>query len=619
MPVVNTPASRRPRRTARRAAALLSLACLFGPASAAEPVHGQAMHGTPKYGADFRHFDYVNADAPKGGSVKLSAIGTFDSLNRFILKGVAATGLGFVYQSLTVDSDDEAFSQYGEIAESIEVADDNTWVAYRLRPEARWHDGKPITADDVVFSFETLKEKGHPSWRAYYGSVSRAEKLGERHVRFHFARGDNAELSMIMGQLPILPKHWYAERPFEETSLEPPLGSGPYRVAEVDAGRSITYERVKDWWAADLPVNRGRFNFDRIRFDYYRDGTVALEAFKAGEYDFRVENNSKLWATAYAGPPFTQGLIVTENIAHEQPTGMQAFVFNTRRAPFDDRRLRAALAYAFDFEWTNKNLFYGQYARTDSYFSNSELASSGTPSPAELALLEPFRDQLPPEVFDKEYVPPDSSGKGGIRSNLRQALRMLREAGYEVRDKKLVNAATGRPVSFEILLVQPAFERVVLPFRSNLERLGLEVSVRTVDPAQYQKRVDEFDFDMVIASMGQSLSPGNEQRDYWGSAAADIQGSRNVIGVKDPVVDALIEKIIAADSRESLITAARALDRVLLWGHYVIPNWHIQSFRVAYWDLFARPAVTPKYALGFETWWVDATRAARIAATRRGG
>ena len=598
---------------------LAAAALLAGAGASAEPVHGQAMHGEPRYGPDFTHFDYVRPDAPKGGRVRLSAIGTFDTLNPFTLKGVAAVGLGEVFQTLAAGSDDEAFSQYGEVAESIEVADDRSWVAYRLRPEARFHDGVPITADDVVFSFETLKSKGHPFYRAYYASVTKAEKLGERHVKFHFASGDNAELPMIMGQLAVLPRHYYEGRDFEATTLDPPLGSGPYRIAEVDAGRSITYERVRDWWAADLPVNRGRFNIDRIRFDYYRDGTVALEAFKAGEYDFRVENNSKLWATGYEGPPFEKKLIVTELIAHERPTGMQAFVFNTRRKPFDRREVREALAYAFDFEWTNKNLFYGQYTRTTSYFSNSELAATGLPSPAELALLEPHRDRLPPEVFEKAYQPPDTSGKGGLRGNLRTALRMLKAAGFEVRDKKLVDTATGAPLEFEILLVSPAFERVVLPFRANLERLGAEVKVRTVDTAQYQKRVDDRDFDMVVNSFGQSLSPGNEQRDYWSSESADIPGSRNVIGVKDPVVDALIEKIIAAPDREALIAAARALDRVLQWGHYLIPNWHIRAYRVAYWDLFERPEQSPKYALGFETWWVDEAKAARIAAARRGG
>jgi microcin C transport system substrate-binding protein len=602
-----------------QALALLALAACSGPVLAAQPVHGQAMHGAPRYPADFTHFEYTDPGAPKGGTVRLSAIGTFDSLNRFILKGVPAAGLGQVYQTLTADSDDEAFSQYAEVAESIEVADDRTWVAYRLRPKARWHDGSPITADDVLFSFQILKSKGHPFYRSYYSAVTRAEKLAERHVKFHFASGDNAELPMIMGQLPVLPKHYHEGRDFEQTTLDPPLGSGPYRVAEVDPGRSITYERVPDWWAANLPVNKGRFNADRIRYDYYRDGTVALEAFKAGEYDFRVENNSKLWATGYEGPLFKRGLARTELIPHERPTGMQGFVFNTRRSPFDIRKVRAALAYAFDFEWTNKNLFYGQYTRTASYFSNSELASQGKPSAQELALLEPFRDRLPNEIFERGYVPPGTDGEGGIRRSLRTALKLLREAGFAVRDKRMVNAETGAPLRFEILLVQPAFERVVLPFKSNLERLGAQVKVRTVDPAQYQKRMDDFDFDMVVGSFGQSLSPGNEQLDLWGSAAADIPGSRNIIGIKDPVVDALIEKIVAAPDREQLIHRTRALDRVLLWGHYVIPNWHIRSFRVAYWDLFSRPTVTPRYSLGFENWWVDEAKSKRIAKARKRG
>jgi microcin C transport system substrate-binding protein len=431
--------------------------------------------------------------------------------------------------------------------------------------------------------------------------------------------GNNAELPMIMGQLPVLPAHHYRSRDFEQTSLEPPLGSGPYRVAQVNPGRSITYERVTDWWAADLPVNRGRYNIDRIRYDYYRDGTVALEAFKAGEYDFRVENNSKLWATAYEGPPFARGLIRTELIDHELPTGMQGFVYNTRRPPFDDPLVREALAYAFDFEWTNKNLFYGQYTRTASYFSNSELASHGPPPPEELALLEPYRDRLPPRVFSEAYVPPATDGEHGIRTNLRTALKLLAQAGFEVRDRKLVNASTGAAVRFEILLVQPAFERIVLPFRANLERLGIEVTVRTVDSAQYQRRLDEFDFDMVVGSFGQSLSPGNEQRDFWGSAAADIPGSRNIIGIRNPAIDALIDSVVAAPDRDALVQRTRALDRALLWGHYVIPNWHIQSFRVAYWDKFARPTVNPKYALGFDTWWVDEDKARRLDSARKGG
>jgi microcin C transport system substrate-binding protein len=589
---------------------LLSISC---GAHASEPVHGQAMHGKPKYSAGFTQFDYVSAQAPKGGSIHLSAIGTFDSLNPHILKGIPAAGIGQLFQTLTTDSSDEAFSQYGDIAISIEVADDDSWVAYQLHPQARWHDGKPITADDVVFSFDILKSKGHPFYRAYFGSVTRAEKLAERHIKFHFSNTENAELRMIMGQLPLLPKHYYEHHEFDKTSLQAPLGSGPYRVVQVNAGRSITYERVKDWWAQDLPVNRGRFNVDRIRYDYYRDGTVALEAFKSGNYDFRQENNSKLWATSYTGPPFKRGDIITASISHERPTGMQGFVFNTRRAPFDNKKLREALAYTFDFEWTNKNLFYGQYTRTTSYFSNSELASKGLPSARETQLLKPYRAMLPEQVFTSIYQPPSSKGKGGLRSNLRSALRILKQAGFEVRDKILVDAATGKQLSFEILLVQPAFERVVLPFRANLERLGAKVKVRTVDPSQYQKRIDAFEFDMVIGSFGQSLSPGNEQRDFWSSSSADIPGSRNIIGIKDKVVDALIEQIITAPDRQELIERSRALDRVLLWGHYVIPNWHIRSFRVAYWNKFSRPALAPKYALGFDTWWVDSDKAAKLS------
>jgi microcin C transport system substrate-binding protein len=592
---------------------LVALLSVCFAAHAGDAVHGQAMHGTAKYAAGFTHFDYVNPQAPKGGSIHLSAIGTFDSLNPNILKGIPAAGIGQVFQTLTSDSSDEAFSQYGDVAISIEVADDKTWVAYQLHPLARWHDGKPVTADDIVFSFDILKSKGHPFYRAYFGSVLRAEKLAERHVKFHFANAENAELRMIMGQLPVLPKHYYENREFDKTTLDPPLGSGPYRVLEFDAGRSITYQRVNDWWAQDLPVNRGRFNVDRIRYDYYRDGTVALEAFKSGNYDFRQESNSKLWATSYTGPPFKRGDIITALIAHERPTGMQAFVFNTRRAPFDNIKLREALAYAFDFEWTNKNLFYGQYTRSASYFSNSELASTGTPSARETQILNPYRAQLPKQVFTSTYQPPSSAGKGGVRSNLRSALKILKEAGFEVRDKILLDTTTGTQLSFEILLVQPAFERVVLPFRSNLERLGAKVNVRTVDPSQYQKRIDAFEFDMVIGSFGQSLSPGNEQRDYWGSSNADIAGSRNIIGVKDKVVDALIEAVITAPDRKELIERTRALDRVLLWGHYVIPNWHIRSFRVAYWNKFSRPLVVPKYALGFDTWWIDSDKAAKLS------
>ncbi len=574
------------------------------------------MHGKPKYGPDFRNFDYVNPDAPKGGNVRLHAIGTFDTLNNLTLKGVPAIGLGAIYDTLLASSEDEAFTEYGLLAEKIEVPEDRSWALFTLRKEARWHDGRPVTPEDVVFSLELLKSKGHPFYRAYYANVSGVKKTGDREVKFSFSGGDNRELPLIIGQMPILPKHYWEGRDFEKTTLEPPLGSGPYRIESFDPGRSITYARIPDYWGKDLPVNRGRYNFESIRYDYYRDSTVALEAFKAGEYDFRNENVSRDWATAYDVPVVRKGLIKKEVIPNEQPTGMQGFVFNTRRPMFKDPRVRRALAYAFDFEWANKNLFYGQYTRTKSYFSNSELASRGLPTPEEQKILDPFRNKIPNEVFTQEYEPPKTKGDGNIRSNLREALRLLNEAGWRVKNGKMVHEGSNNPFAFEILLDSPSWERICLPFAKNLERLGIDARVRTVDTAQYQKRLEEFDYDMIVDVFPQSLSPGNEQRDFWGSAAADEKGSRNTIGIKDPVVDALIDLVISAPDRESLIYRTRALDRVLLWGFYVIPHWHIRSFRVAYWDKFDRPKVSPKYSLGFDTWWIDPQKEASLLAKK---
>ena len=579
--------------------------------------YGIAMHGDLKYGPDFTHFDYADPAAPKGGEARMSAIGTFDNLNPFILKGVAANGLGNVFETLMASSSDEAFSQYGLIAETIETPPDRSSVTFTLRRQARFHDGTPITADDVVFSFNILMEHGHPFYRSYFSSVEKIERLAERKVKFTFAEGDNRELPLIIGNgLPVLPKAYWAGKDFAKTTLEPPLGSGPYRVGPVDPGRAITYQRVDDYWGAHLPVNAGRYNFDTMRYDYYRDQTVALEAFKAGAYDFRLETASKVWATGYDFPALQRGLVIKEDIPNQQPTGMQAFVFNTRRAIFKDPGVRQALAKAFDFEWTNRNLFFGAYTRTKSYFSNSELASSGLPSGDELVLLEEFRDQVPAEVFSSQYVPPTSQRDGGMRANLREARRLLEKAGWVLKDNRLVNAETGTPLEFEILLVNPQFERVAAPFRKNPERLGIEARIRTVDSSQYELRIEGFDFDMIVGGAGQSLSPGNEQRDYWSSASADIPGSRNTIGIKDPVVDELIERVIAAPDRESLIARTRALDRVLLWGHYVIPHWHIQAYRVAFWNKFSRPALTPKYALGFDFWWVSPEKEAVLMAEK---
>lgn len=586
---------------------LLSLCLPVGAGEAQPPAsHGMAMHGDLKYGAGFTHFDYADPNALKGGTVRLSDIGTFDNLNPYILKGVAAAGLGNVFETLMKSSDDEAFSQYGLIAESVELPQDRSWVVFNLRREARFHDASPITAADVVFSFNMLMEKGHPFFRSYYGSVDKVEALDDHRVKFSFVPGDNRELPLIIGNgLPVLSRAYWRDRDFAKTTLEPPLASGPYKVDAVDAGRSITYRRVADYWGADLAVNTGRANFDTLRYDYYRDQTVALEAFKAGAYDFRLENASKVWATGYNFPALKRGLVIKEAIAHQQPTGMQAFAFNTRRAIFRDPRVREALGLAFDFEWTNRNLFYGAYTRSHSYFSNSELASSGLPAGKELILLEKFKDRIPRQVFGREYIPPSTSGEGGIRGNLRKARRLLEEAGWVLKDNQLVHGESGEVMAFEILLVNPQFERIAAGYRKNLERLGVAAKLRTVDTSQYEKRIEDFDFDMVVAGFGESLSPGNEQRDYWGSRAADTPGSRNIIGIHDPVVDELIEEVIAAPDRKSLVTRTRALDRVLLWGHYLVPHWHIRSFRVAFWNMFSRPEVTPKYALGFDFWWID--------------
>ena len=596
--------------------AALALACGQAMAETARPAHGFAMHGEPKYGPDFRHFDYVNPSAPKGGSVRLATQGTYDNLNSFVLKGTAAAGLGLIYESLMTGSDDEAFTYYGLIAESIEAPDDRSWAIFNLRAEARWHDGKPITPEDVIFTFETLKTKGHPLYRSYYADVAKVSKPGDRKVKFEFSGGTNRELPLIVAQAAILPKHYWDGREFDRTTLEPPLGSGSYRIARFEAGRSIAYERVKDYWAKDLPVTRGRGNFDAIQYDYFRDGTVAFEAFKAGSVDFRSENNSRIWATGYDFQAVKDKLVMREEIAHEVPRGLQAFVFNTRRPLFQDRRVREALGHAFDFEWSNKTLFYGLYKRSRSYFSNSELASSGLPKGEELKILEKYRGKVPDEVFSKEFAPPVTDGSGNLRVGLREGLRLLKEAGWEIKGRQLVDR-NGKPFEFEILLGDAAFERIVLPFAKNLERLGIAAKVRTVDSAQEQKREESFEFDMLVAVFGQSLSPGNEQRDFWHSSNADVQGSRNVIGIKDPVVDELIDLVIAAPDREQLIARTRALDRVLLWGHYVIPQFHSATWQLAYWDRFSRPAKLAKYSPGFpDTWWLDEAKAKALAARR---
>lgn len=603
-------------------AALLALTALaafaMAPAKADEPAgpqHGLSLFGDLKYKPDFTHFDYVNPDAPKTGAVKYSATGTYDTLNPFTLRGSAAIGMGMLFDTLMTPAADEPASEYGLVAESAEIAPDRSWVIYTIRPEARFNDGSKITADDVIWTFDTLKEKGHPRYRLYYADVVKAEKVAERSVKFSFRSNDNRELPSIVGEMPVLSKAYWTSHDFEKTTLDPPLGSGPYKVAQIDAGRAITYSRVADYWAKDLPVNRGRFNFDTIRYDYYRDASIALEAFKAGQYDIRSENVAKNWAIGYDSPALAAGLIRKEEIPNKVPQGMQGFGFNTRRPLFGDPRVRQAIGYLFDFEWTNKNLFYGAYTRSNSYFSNSDLASSGLPSPDELKLLEPLKDEVPPAVFTTAFAPPKTDGTGNIRDNIRQALRLFAEAGWSVKNEKLVNA-TGQSFEFEFLLIQPEFERVVLPFAQNLARIGIKMNVRTIDPAQYENRMKSFDFDMAVVGIGESPSPGNEQRDFWTSKAADETGSFNVMGVKSKAVDTLVDLVINAPDRNSLITRTHALDRVLLNSYYVVPNWYLSYFRVASWDKFARPKFSPPYALALDTWWFEKSHADQVEAKK---
>lgn len=582
------------------------------------PAHGLAMHGDLKYPAGFPHFDYVVPDAPKGGSMVQYMNGTFDSFQPFIVRGSAAVGVDLIYDTLLVHAADEPFSCYGLLAESVETPPDRSWVTFVLRKEARWHDGKPVTADDVIWSFDTLRSKGLPHFRAYYADVERTERIDERTVKFVFKPGVNRELPLILGDLVVLPKHYWESREFDKTTLEPPLGSGPYKISRFDTAQFVEYERVADYWGAQVPVNVGRWNFGTIRINYFRDSNVATEAFKAGAYDFRLENSAKTWATQYDVPAVRDGRIVKRTSPHNRPQGMQAFFFNTRRPMFADRTVRHALAHAFDFEWSNNNLFFGQYVRTRSYFDNSELAATGTPSAAELALLEPHRASLPPELFTEEYQPPRTDGSGQNRDNLRRAVELLSGAGWKVdpKTRKLSHPQHG-VMKFEVLLYDPQFERIVLPFTKSLERLGIDTSVRIVDTAQYIRRLEDFDFDLIVSSYGVSASPGNELRGYWGSRFADDKGSRNYIGIRDPAVDDLIEQVIAAPDRQALVDRVRALDRVLQWGHWVIPHWHIDHDRLVYWNKFGMPEVVPDTGVQvLDTWWVDAAKEAALG--RRG-
>ena len=598
------------------------------PAARAEdvqPTYGLSLFGDPlKYPADFKHFDYVNPDAPKGGFVRFGDIGTFDNLNPFILKGTSfiryANSMmqtGALFDSLMTGSLDEPLAAYGLVAESVEFPKDRMSITFNMRKEAHFNDGTPISAEDVCWTYQTLITKGHPSFRIQLADVDKCEVLGERRVKFTFKNNTDRELPMLVAGLPILPEHWWKTRDFAQPTLEPLLGSGPYRIAKVDPGRSLTWERVKDYWAKDLPVSRGFDNFDTVRVDYYRDANVMFEAFKAGQIDLREENVAKDWATAYDFPAVKDGLVIKEEFHHEVPEGMQGFIFNTRRPIFADRRVRRALGYMFDFEWFNKNYFYNSYKRTKSYFENSDLASHGLPEGEELKLLEPFRGKVPDEVFTTEYQPPVYDGSGNIRDGIRAALGLLKQAGWSVKNGILVNDKTGQPFTFEFLNDVPQLERIILPFLKNLERIGIKAQLRTVDAAQYENRRRNYDFDMTALHYGISIAPGTELREYFGSKAAEEPGSPNVSGIRDPVVDALIAQAIAAPTRHDLVPIIHALDRVLLWGYYCVPNYYAGFYRVAYWDKFGRPATQPKYAnmptAVINTWWINPDKEKPVA------
>ncbi|MGA8497792.1 MAG: extracellular solute-binding protein [Xanthobacteraceae bacterium] len=595
-------------------------------AQTAGPVwrHGASPFGDLKYPAGFPRFAYVNAKAPKGGSARQIALGTFDNFNPVVgmVKGALVQGTDLLYDTLLAPALDEVSAGYGLLAEALSYPADFSSVSFRLRPEAKWHDGTPVTPDDVIFSFTALK-KSNPQAMANYHPVVKAEKTGDREVTFTFDGPGHRTLPQIIGQLVVFPKAWWGgtdkdgkARDIGSTTLEPPLGSGPYRIKEFQPGRSIVYERVPDYWASALNVNLGTNNFDELRFDYFRDATIAIEAFKAGTVDWRIENSAKNWATAYDFPAVSDKRVILDEFSINNVAMMQAFTFNLRRAKFQDPRLRLAFNYAFDFETMNKEIFFGQYKRTSSFFEGTDLAANGLPSAAEIELLEPFRDKIPAEVFRKAYTNPVSQNPGEVRDNLREALRLLKAVGYEIRDQVLTNVKTGEPFTVELLSNVPLFERVFLFYKPSLERLGIDVTVRTVDEAQYENRLRNWDFDIIIYAWGNTLLPGNELRDDWSSAAADQAGSENIGGIKNPAVDAMIDRVISAKNRADLVTAARALDRILLWNHYVVPQWNYSKLRTARWDRFSYPDPLPKYGIAaFPTvWWWDADKAAKVGA-----
>ncbi len=590
----------------------------------AEPVrhHALSLVDKPAYGPDFTHFDWVNPDAPKGGILRMSDLGSFDTLNPFTIKGESASGLSLIYDTLMTTSLDEPSTEYGLVAEWVSFPENLSSATFKIRDGARFHDGEPIKPEDVIFSLEALK-KAHPFYAGYFKNVIAVEKTADREVTFRFDMKGNRELPQILGGLSVLPKHFWEgkgangePRDVTKTTMEIPLGSGPYRIKSFDAGRSISYERVADYWAKDLAVSKGQNNIGEIRYLYFRDRVPAFEAFKSGQLDFWQETSANAWATQYTIDPVKDGRMTKEALAQKRVAPMQAFAFNTRRPQFADPRVRQAFGLAFNFEEANRSLFYGMYVRTTSYFDNSELKATGLPQGRELELLEAVRDKVPAEVFSKEPVTPSVPDANAHRTNMREALKLLSEAGWKLDGGRLLNAK-GEQMKAEYLLVSPDFERIVLPYVTDLKKLGVDASIRVVDSSQYSRRIEAFDFDIMVASFPQSHSPGNEQRDFFGSAAADKNGSRNVIGIKNPAIDHLIEELVKAKDRAEVVAATRALDRVLLWNHYLVPQWHYPFDRVAAWDIFGRPKKLPSQSpASFQVWWVDSAKAEALASKR---
>ena len=576
-------------------------ALLLFPATAHASTHAIAMNGEPRYPADYKHLDYVNPDAPKGGDMKTAVSGSFDSLNNHVILGNHGEGLEMLNDKLMQRAWNEPFTMYGLVAQSVDVAPDRSWIIFHLNPKARFHDGVPMTVEDVKWSYEIYRTHGHPVRRRVYGLVTDVKIISPHDIKFTFGKGYDREAVMILAMMPVLPKHYWLKHDVTKTTLNPPLGSGPYKIKSVVPGRKIVYERVKDWWAKDLPINVGMYNFDTVTFTYYRDDDISLQAFKAGDYNLRHEYNVHKWLTSYDGRALSEGRVVKEEIPHHRPEWLRAMIFNTRRTEFQDPRVREALGMMFNFDWLNKNLFLGAEKRITSIFPNSELAATGKPEGAEFAELEKFKAQLPPEVFGPAWQPPSDD----VRDNTRKAIALLKEAGWIYKDETLVNAQTGEPFSFEILINDPSDEKIALEFSRGLQRIGIVARVRTVDSAQFTGRLDAYDYDMVMHRWINSLSPGNEQLNYWGTAAAENKGARNYAGIENPAIDALAGGIAHAEDRKTLVARARALDRAIMWGYYFIPMNYLGSDMVAYATTLHHPEIMPIYGNVQDTWWAE--------------